>query len=136
MKLFAAAVEYSSQLRIDGEQLIYVRLKVICDANGQDLWEEDFEDVKAELAENDIHVIAIIPIGGDVVARIDTTKTNMSDFVEWTPNVKTDALCVRTFYTILNKDKKDMFGTDSAWNTIFMGNRALSEWFGVLEAKV
>ena len=38
--------------------------------------------------------------------------------------------------TILNKDGKDMFGTDSAWNTIFLGNRALADWYRELEAKV
>ncbi len=136
MKLFAATVEYAPSLRIDGERLIYVRLKVICEANGSSLWEEDFEDVETTLAENDIYTSSVKIMGNDCIARIDTSKTDMSAFVEWTPTVKTDSLCIRTFYTILNKDKLDMFGKDSAWLTIFMGDRSLAEWFKLLEAKV
>ncbi len=136
MKLFAAALEYSPQTRIDGEQLVYVRLKVICEADGLTLWEQDFEDITAELAENDIYVKRVNRLDDDYVACIDTTKTDMSAFVEWTPNVKTDSLCIRTFYTIYNKDKQDIFGSDSAWNTIFLSDRPLAEWYQKLEAKV
>jgi hypothetical protein len=136
MKLFAAAIEYAPQVRIDGEQLTYVRLKVICEADGLTLWEGDFEDIEAELAENDIHVKTIRRLGDNYVARIDVSRTNIADFVEWAPNVKTDSLCLRTFYTILNKDGKDMFGIDSAWNTVFLGDRSLADWYRELEAKV
>lgn len=136
MKLFAAAIEYAPSQRIDGEQLIYVRLKVICEADGLTLWESDFEDINQELTDNGICVRTINKYGDDYIARIDASSTNISDFVEWTPSVKTDSLCMRTFYTILNKDGNDMFGVDSAWNTIFLGGRSLADWHRELEAKV
>ncbi len=136
MKLFAASLEYAPQLRIDGEQIIYARLRVICEADGLTLWESDFTNLEEELAENDIYVTNIKQLGDAYVAKIDTDKTNMGDFVEWQPNLKSDSLCVRTFYTIFNKDRKDLFGADSAWNTIFLENRSLADWYKELEAKV
>lgn len=136
MKLFAASLEYAPQQRIDGEQLVYARLRVVCEADGITLWESDFTNLEDELLENDIHVTNIKHVGDVYIAKIDTTKTNMGDFVEWQPNIKTDALCVRTFYTIFNKDRKDMFGSDSAWNTIFLEHRSLADWYNELEAKV
>ena len=135
MKLFAATIEYAPSTRIDGEQLIYTRLKVICEADGQTLW-EGIDNVTQELAENDIYVSMVKRVGDDFVARIDTEKTDIGAFVEWTPNVKTDSLCVRTFYTIMNKDRKDLFGADSSWNTTFLGERSLADWYSELEAKV
>lgn len=135
MRLFAATLEYAPSTRIDGEQIVYTRLKVICEADGLTLW-EGVDDVDQELAENDIFVTFSKRIDSDYIARIDTDKTDISAFVEWTPNVKTDSLCVRTFYTIMNKDKNDLFGSDSTWNTTFLGDRSLADWYSALEAKV
>ena len=125
MKIFAAALEYAPGKRLDGSPCTYVRFRVIVEG-AADLWTD--EDLSA-LEANEIATRSIKEVDGIQLVRIDAAATDMSGFLEWSPEADPESLTLRTFLNVLGPDGKSLFGQDDCWNTIRIDDRPLNYWF-------
>jgi hypothetical protein len=137
--LCVGSIEYSSRNSLNGEQLLWVRLRVICESDGKTIWNDTFnsiKDVQETLLENDIAVHDIIQVSPDIfVARAKTES--MNNLAEWKPGCNPDELYVRTFLTVIDANtNQDIFERDSCWLTTLLGDRPIDIWFQHLKSIV
>lgn len=132
--LFVGSLEFAKCQRLDKKQLIWVKLKVLVEADGTTLWKDSFtgvDDIKATLQTNDIKVHDVIQVpNGIYAARVNPASLN--EFNEWTS--KSEELSVRTFLTVLDGETRtDMFDKDSLWAINTIESKSISEWFTILK---
>ena len=137
--LCVGSIEYCPRNSLNDEQLIWVRLKVICEADGYTLWNDTFnsiEDVRASLTDNDIDVHDILQVNADTfVARAKAETFNA--LAEWRPDASPHALYVRTFLTVIDaKTNQDIFERDSCWISTMLGDKPIDKWFQHLKSIV
>ena len=138
--LCVGSLEFHEQEGLHKDTLIWVRLRLICEADGKTLWHDSFKsinDVKKVLDENEIDYYDVVKLADPrtniYVAR--AKSESISAFAPWTPGASVDSLYVRTFLTIINKNGsvsseiKDIFDKDSCWNTVMMDSNSITDWF-------
>ncbi len=131
-KLCCGSLEFCKKKRLDGENITWIKLRILCDSDGYTLWNDSFTDladVRACLESNGIQVYHVKEeTKGLYVAR--ATSVAMNELNEWQPeSPHNQGLCVRTFITILNDDNNDMFSSDSCWLTTQIGNKSINHWY-------
>lgn len=131
--LCVGSIDYSSKGSLDGKQLTWIRLRLLCDSDGHSLWNDSFtdiDDVRQTLVSNDIDIYNIVQHDANTFIAL-AKSSSINELNEWNPNGLNNGLCVRTFITIIC-DKSDMFGQDSCWPTTYMGNDSIYNWYNHL----
>ncbi len=129
--LCIGSLDYSKNTCLDNKSFTWVRLRLLCDADGRTLWTDSFtdlNDVRQTIANNGIEIYDIVEEAPEIfVARAQSRS--MDELTEWKYNSVNDGLCVRTFLTIINDNKHDLFNQDSCWLTSSIGGKSINEWF-------
>jgi hypothetical protein len=139
--LCVGSLEYHEQEGLNGDSHVWVRLRLICEADGKTLWHDSFnsiKDVKQALNDNDIEFYDVVKAptsDGDTNIYIARAKSqSISTFSTWNPDsCSDDSLYVRTFITIFNKHStestKDIFNKDSCWDSTIIDTKSINDWF-------
>lgn len=129
--LCCGSLEYFDKKRLDGENIRWIKLRILCDADGYTLWKDSFTDladVRACLESNGIDVYDVSEeMPGLYVAR--AKAKSMDELAEWNSENSNEGLCVRTFLTCKNNEGHDLFGSDSCWLTTLIGDRSIDTWY-------
>lgn len=129
--LCVGALEYCRKKRLDGETITWIKLRILCDADGYTLWKDSFTDladVRACLESNDIDVYDVREeIPGLYVAR--AKAKSMNELNEWNSEGTNEGLCVRTFLTVKDNNDHDLFASDSCWISTLIGDKSISKWY-------
>ena len=129
--LCVGSIDYSQNTRLDGKPSIWVRLRLLCDADGKSLWIDKFSDIndaRQSLIDNKIEFYEITEECPDLfVAR--AKSSSMNELTEWNSEAPNDGLCVRTFITIMDGGERDLFDQDSCWLTSLVGGYNINKWF-------
>jgi hypothetical protein len=132
--LLVGSLEFAKCQRLDKKPLIWVKLKVLVEADGKTLWKDSFtgiNDIKSTLQSNDIKYHDVIKVSDGVyVARVHPSSLN--EFNEWT--LDTEELSVRSFLTIIDGETgADMFDKDSLWTENTLESQSIDQWFNILK---
>ena len=128
--LCVGSLEFHEEEGLNKETLTWVRLRIICEADGSTLWHDNFEsisDVKNALDENEIDYYNIVKVQPNIYVTRAKSQS-ISAFANWMPGVPSDSLYVRTFITIVSKTT-DIFDKDSCWNTTIIDSKSINDWF-------
>lgn len=129
--LCVGSIDYSTNTRLDGKTSIWVRLRLLCDADGKSLWTDSFSDIndaRQSLIDNGIEFYELTEELPDLfVAR--AKSSSMNELTEWNHAAINDGLCVRTFITIMDNADHDLFDKDSCWLTSEVGGHNINKWF-------
>ncbi len=129
--LCIGSLDYSRSTRLDNKSFTWVRLRLLCDADGHTLWTDSFidlNDARQTIANNGIDIYDIVEEAPDLFVARAQSKS-MDELNEWNYNGDNDGLCVRTFLTIMDDNKHDLFDQDSCWLSSNIGGKSINEWF-------
>ena len=139
MSLCVGSIEYHQKKRLDGENITWIKLRLLCDSDGYTLWNDSFTDladVRACLESNGIQVYDVREEAPNLyVAR--ATPAAMNELNEWqsgTSNRENQGLCVRTFLTIIDNKADDLFSSDSCWLSTIIGDKSINNWYERIKA--
>ncbi len=134
-ELCCGSIEYSKKKRLDGKDLIWIKLRILCDSDGSSLWKDSFtdiNDVRTCLQNNDIDIYDVYQeLPGLYIARAKASSIN--ELNEWNSDGSNEGLCVRTFYTVTDSSGNEMFGSDSCWRSTLIDNKSIYNLFESLK---
>jgi hypothetical protein len=129
--LCCGSIEYFKKKRLDGKDLLWIKLRILCDSDGYSLWKDSFvdvNDVRSCLQSNEIDVYNVYEkTPGLYIARAKAASIN--ELNEWKVDGPNEGLCVRTFYTIQDLSANDMFSSDSCWLSTMIDDRSIYSLF-------
>ncbi len=107
------SIEYATTENLEKQPIKWIRFKIICEADGRTLWHDTcrtIADVAQTMTDNDIKYHSIInPEPNIFIVR--AKPESLAELKDW----PADEMCVRTFYTLHDKENNDLFNTDSCW---------------------
>jgi len=133
--LCIGSLDYSKGTSLDNQPIVWVRLRLLCEADGQSLWTDKFADINdviSTIKTNDISIYDIVQEDENTFIARSASKS-MNELTEWEPNGNNEGLCVRTFYTLLNNNNCDLFNQDSYWMTKYIGNKSIHDWYNLIK---
>jgi hypothetical protein len=96
------SIEHATSENLEKKPITWIRFKIICEADGRTLWHDTCRtvaDVAQTMADNDIKYHSIIhPEPNIFIVR--AKPESLAELKDW----PSDEMCVRTFYTLCNKD--------------------------------
>ncbi len=134
--LCCGSLEFCKKKRLDGEYITWIKLRLLCDADGYTLWKDNFTDladVRACLESNGIDIYDVNEeIPGLYVAR--AKAKSIDELTEWNVDGPNEGLCVRTFLTCTDNNDHDLFGSDSCWLSTMISDKSVHNLYERIKA--
>ncbi len=129
------SIECAEAQNLEKQPLNWIRFKIICEADGRTLWHDSCStvaDVAGIMEDNDIKYHSIAnPEPGVFIVR--AYAASLAELKDW----PADEMCVRTFYTLQDISKNDLFNADSCWlSESLIELKTVADWYRLISQMV